>query len=35
MKITIILFVVIPFLTFAQWNYVNLSKEIGVYAKGG
>ena len=30
----IIVFFLIPFLTFAQWNYGNLNTEIGVYAAG-
>ena len=34
MKKQIIVFILIPFLTFAQWNYGNLNNEIGTYASG-
>ena len=34
MKKQIIVFILIPFITFAQWNYGNLNTEIGVYAAG-
>ena len=34
MKKQIIVFILIPFITFAQWNYGNLNNEIGTYASG-
>jgi len=34
LKKQIIVFILIPFLTFAQWNYGNLNNEIGTYASG-
>ena len=34
MKKQIIVFILIPFITFAQWNYGNLNNEIGTYATG-
>ena len=34
MKKQIITFILIPYLTFAQWNYGNLNNEIGTYAVG-
>jgi hypothetical protein len=34
LKKQIIVFILIPFITFAQWNYGNLNNEIGTYASG-
>ena len=34
LKKQIIVFILIPFLAFAQWNYGKLNNEIGTYAVG-